>query len=273
MQAECYVLYNDRDLDKHFILFNQTKLSISEIQQVWKAIKDLTRLRPRVCCSPLEIARQAGWDDSVNVYEMETRVKTAVAALEQAGYVKRGQNMPHVYATSILARNMQEASFRIDQSPLFSQEQRRIDLCRFVLSTLYAQAVEIQPSERDEKPVQFSLVGLFKEYTNLPKINLRKEETVLSEMEDALLYLSNIGSLKLEGGFLVLYNGIELKRLITDNRIKYKLDDYRVLDEFYKQKIHQFHIVGEYANLMVRDYHAALQFVQDYFQMDYRKFI
>lgn len=95
----------------------------------------------------------------------------------------------------------------------------------------------------------------------------------MSDVEDALLYLSKIGALKLEGGFLVLYNGMEIKRLVTDNRIKYKVDDYRFLDEFYKQKIRQIHIVGEYANLMVRDYNAALQFVQDYFQMDFRKFI
>ena len=57
MQAECYVLYNDNDLDKHFILLNQTKLSMSEIQQVWRAIKTLTKFRPTVCCSALEIAR------------------------------------------------------------------------------------------------------------------------------------------------------------------------------------------------------------------------
>jgi Superfamily II DNA helicase len=60
IQADCYVLFNDSDLDKHFILLNQTKLSISEIQQVWKALKDLTKLRRKICCSPLEIARQAG---------------------------------------------------------------------------------------------------------------------------------------------------------------------------------------------------------------------
>jgi ATP-dependent DNA helicase RecQ len=42
MEASCYVLYSDSDLDKHFILLNQTKLSISDIQQVWKAIKELT---------------------------------------------------------------------------------------------------------------------------------------------------------------------------------------------------------------------------------------
>jgi uncharacterized protein len=58
LQADCYVLFNDNDLDKHFVLLNQTKLSISEIQQIWKAIKDLTKNRPNICCSALEIARQ-----------------------------------------------------------------------------------------------------------------------------------------------------------------------------------------------------------------------
>ena len=66
---------------------------------------------------------------------------------------------------------------------------------------------------------------------------------------------------------------MEIKRLVMDNKKRYKLDDYRFLDEFYKQKIRQIHIVGEYANLMVKDYDAALQFVQDYFQMDFKKFI
>lgn len=433
MQAECYVLYNDNDLDKHFILLNQTKLSISEIQQVWKAIKDLTKLRPSISCSPLEVARQAGWDDSVN--DIETRVKTAISALESAGYVKRGRNMPHVYATSILAKDMREASFRIDQSALFSEEQRtnakriikslissrsianagnddaesrvdyladtlgmtkdevinsvnlmrqeglladsldmsayilandtenksslildrfakleyyllsqltedgcefnlkelneqahsegitvssvknlrtlmyyltiknyvrksecgssksvrlipslevskliekyrlRIELCKFILDVLYAKAHELSVGEGDEKPVLFSLVGLHNEYKGMSRLDTHNREVALSDVEDALLYLSKIGALKLEGGFLVLYNGMEIKRLVTDNRIKYKVDDYRFLDEFYKQKIRQIHIVGEYANLMVRDYNEALQFVQDYFQMDFRKFI
>lgn len=46
-------------------MLNQTKLNISEIQQVWKAIKDFTKIRSTFCRSPLEIARQAGWDDTV----------------------------------------------------------------------------------------------------------------------------------------------------------------------------------------------------------------
>jgi ATP-dependent DNA helicase RecQ len=35
----------------------------------------------------------------------------------------------------------------------------------------------------------------------------------------------------------------------------------------------QIHIVGEFANMMVRNYNEALQFVNEYFQMDYRMFI
>ena len=91
-------------------------------------------------------------------------------------------------------------------------------------------------------------------------------------MEEALLYLSKIGALKLDGGFLVLYNAMNIERT-KDSKSRYKQDDYRMLNEFYKQKIQQVHIVGEYANLMVRDYRAALQYVQDYFQMDYKKFV
>ena len=433
--AECYVLFHDNDLDKHFILLNQTKLSISEIQQVWKAMKDLTRNRATVCCSPLEIARQAGWDDSGS--EMETRVKTAVAALESAGYVKRGRNMPRIYANSIRAANMAEASRRIDLSRLFSSERKaqakriikslissrsiaaagnddaesrvdyladilglekrdvidcvnlmrqeglladsmdmsayiykqdtqnrsmqtlnrfaklerflfdqidgqacgfalkelneaalnsgiahasvrnirtvlyyltikgyiakqesgasqhiqitplmerdrllkkfdkRIDLCRFILEYLYGQppAPAGENAQADQALVQFSLYGLHQAYCSQAKLPLPEGETTLSDMEDALLYLSKTGAMRLEGGFLVLYNGMEVKRLILDNKIRYKQEDYKTLDEYYKQKIQQIHIVGEYANLMVRDYSAALQFVQDYFQLDFKKFI
>lgn len=435
LQAECYVLFNDNDLDKHFILLNQTKLSISQIQQVWKAIKDLTQNRPNICCSALEIARQAGWDDSAGP-EMETRVRTAIAALESAGYIERGKNVPKVFATSIRAKNMTEASYRIRSSSLFSENQqldairiikslissrskattseesesrvdyladklalpkeavieainlmrqegiledyndmsayinnsdshhksslilerfaklerfilskisdegtsfvfkelnesaqengiststikniktilyflsiknyihkvenhnnfdadivptlcvnnlidkfeKRLELCRFILTELYSKAEQINSQEEgdDVKPVIFSLVGLYKEYQNIPKLNIGNTHVELSDVEDALLYMSKIGALKLEGGFLVLYNAMEIKRLIRDNRIKYKVEDYRLLDEFYKQKIRQIHIVGEYANLMVRDYNAALQFVQDYFHMDFKKFV
>ena len=58
LDADCFVLFNEEDLGKHFVLLNQTKLSIKEIGQVWKSIKDLTRFRLTISHSALEIAEE-----------------------------------------------------------------------------------------------------------------------------------------------------------------------------------------------------------------------
>ena len=439
MEAACYVLYGDNDLDKHFILLNQTKLSISEVQQVWKAIKDLTPSRNQISCSPLEIARQAGWGDEVS--DVETRVKAAIAALEEAGFIQRGSNTPHIFATGIAVNNMDEARRRLSQSALFDQTsredaarivnslisyrakasnpnsstesrvdyladilglsretvircvnlmrqegiladsrdmqawvdkttiardlnntlrleqflldhigpdttilnykrlnsealesglshsnprriktilyfltlkgyvrkeehrsaesvsirliadpdstasrfQRRALLCRHVVSELNRRALQQKAeAQHDTSPkplaatstqlVNFSLVDLLQNYTSSLLTFNPAEAPTLADTEEALLYLSKTGLLKIEGGFLVLYNTMQLVRK-ADRRARYGKEQYRLLDEFYKQRIRQIHIVGEYANLMVRDYDAALQFVRDYFSLDFRRFI
>ena len=433
LQAKCFVLYNDNDLDKHFILLNQTKLSISEIQQVWKAVKDITRQRMQTCCSALEIARKAGWDDSVT--DIETRVRTAIAALEQAGYLERGNNVPHVYATGIIVKSMDEARKRITSSLLFHNEEvekavriikslisqkhiakaqdaeaesrvdyladilgltksevvsavermrqegiladtkdvsaylndtgesenrsrlllrrftrleryildhitdgalrisckqlnddaqkngittatekdirtllyfltvkgytrkkedaahnieltrqadmqstikrfeKRLNICTFAVEWLYRQAQNTTLEESKKNGVQFSVVELLNDLKAQGQTFFESlDDLQLEDVEESLLYLSKIGALKLEGGFLVLYNAMNIRRL-KDNKLRYKQEDYRMLNEFYRQKIQQVHIVGEYANLMVRDYDAALQYVHDYFQMDYKAFV
>ena len=426
MQAECYVLYADSDLDKHFILLNQTKLSISEIQQVWKAIKDLTAKREKVSCSPLDIARQAGWGE--DVIDLETRIRAALAALEDAGYIYRGSNSPHLFATSIAVKNMDEARDRLTRSPLFdektreeavriirslissrataegrgaeaesrvdyladrlgldkatvirnvnlmrqdglladsrdmqawiskstsqrnldllmkleqfllrqfteearrfnykelneeainagltysnvkrlrrllhflmlkgyiykqeygitgivnvrlqaSQEvskrhfERRMDICRFVIDTICTG----KDLSKDAVLVNFSVVELLQQYISKQKLDVfaNDDNPTIADIEEALLYLTKTELMKIEGGFLVIYNTMQIGR-IADRRARYGKEQYRLLDEFYKQRIRQIHIVGEYANLMVRDYDAALRFVSEYFTMDFRKFI
>ncbi len=423
MEADCYVLFSEGDLDKHFLQLNRSKLTLSEIQQIWKAIKGLTGKRGTVCCSALEIAREAGWDDDHR--DIETKVRAAVNALETAGYVSRGKNVPHVYATSIKVNSMMEASARLEASPLFQDEQlqmrarrilqslissrstvhargaeaesrvdyladmlgiakeevvncvnlmrqegllednmdmsavlqtgkdgrQKLERCAVLETFLLSQITEdgfvrtaralnedarnqglkdasekrirsilfhlrtmgyirkeedketgvlcVRPrgnrkqltarAERrqdvaryllerfeaetagtpGDRQVRFSLVGLLQDYRGS---RIGTQGATLEEVKDALLFLARMEILKLEDGFAVLYNGMELKQL-KDNRAQYRREDYRLLDAFYQQRIQQIHIVGEYANLMVRDYSAALQFVQDYFQMDYQRFL
>ncbi|MDX9846361.1 MAG: RecQ family ATP-dependent DNA helicase [Tenuifilaceae bacterium] len=433
--ADCFVLFNEEDLGKHFILLNQTKLSIKEIQQVWKAIKDITRFRSTVSNSALEIARKAGWDD--NVVEIETRVTTAIAALEDAGYLRRGQNMPRVFANSILSKNAQEAIDKINASERFEEKQKdkairiikklfssksrkqssdesaesRIDyisdhlgivkedvinivnllreekiladakdltafikksenksrslsivnafcrienfllplieeqektfhikelneaaedkgcddvsinkiktiinfwaiknwikrqnleysknhfvmlclhpneflkeklekrheLARFIVEFLHEKSNANASNDeigKEEILVEFSVHELKAAYEN--SLNLFKLNVDLDDIEDTLFYLSKIEAIKIEGGFLVVYNRLTIERLEEDNKKRYTKDDYEKLNQFYENKVQQIHIVGEYAKKMISDYRKALQFVEDYFQLNYNSFL
>ena len=186
LSARCYVLYSDNDLDKHFILLNQTKLSISEIQQVWKAVKYLTKHRMKVNCSALEIARQAGWDDSVS--DIETRVRTALATLEQSGYLIRGNNVPHVYATGITVKNMDEARKRISASVLFGSDE--IEKSVRIIKSLISQKhiAKAQDSEAESRIDYLAdILGLSKREV-ISVVERMRQEGILADSKDTVSY-------------------------------------------------------------------------------------
>lgn len=417
-QAECYVLYNDGDLNKHFILLNQTKLTLSEINQVWSAVKKLTAKHDCIHISALEIARKAGWEE---IRDVETKVKSAIAALETAGYLRRGMNSPRIFATSIVPRNMDEASERIERCPDFTEDDKldarriikslisersrsragtaeaesRVDylsdmlgietrkvisivermrvagilakdddmtaylrlgqlrkfkyyiqLEKFLVETVIGECTKFSLKEINEKAIAsgiarssvkdirtilffwtirhyiekrpvtddyiqiaakvsasdlekqiavrnsiasfivyrfkdnnkeedgevkvgFSLAGLVGDYNDSA---LFPEKIDVGMAEEALLFLAKTGILNLEGGFMVLYNKLQIERL-KDSKCRYKKDDYHNLDDFYKQRIQQIHIIGKYANMMVSDKNRAMEYVHDYFVLDFKAFI
>ena len=417
-QAECYVLYNDDDLNKHFILLNQTKLTLSEINQVWIAVKKLTAKHDCIHISALEIARKAGWEE---IRDVETKVKSAIAALETAGYLRRGMNSPRIFATSIVPRNMDEASERIERCPDFTEDDKldarriikslisersrsragtaeaesRVDylsdmlgietrkvisivermrvagilakdddmtaylrlgqlrkfkyyiqLEKFLVETVIGECTKFSLKEINEKAIAsgiarssvkdirtilffwtirhyiekrpvtddyiqiaakvsasdlekqiavrnsiasfivyrfkdnnkeedgevkvgFSLAGLVGDYNDSA---LFPEKIDVGMAEEALLFLAKTGILNLEGGFMVLYNKLQIERL-KDSKCRYKKDDYHNLDDFYKQRIQQIHIIGKYANMMVSDKNRAMEYVHDYFVLDFKAFI
>lgn len=417
-QAECYVLYNDDDLNKHFILLNQTKLTLSEINQVWSAVKKLTAKHDCIHISALEIARKAGWEE---IRDVETKEKSAIAALETAGYLRRGMNSPRIFATSIVPRNMDEASERIERCPDFTEDDKldarriikslisersrsragtaeaesRVDylsdmlgietrkvisivermrvagilakdddmtaylrlgqlrkfkyyiqLEKFLVETVIGECTKFSLKEINEKAIAsgiarssvkdirtilffwtirhyiekrpvtddyiqiaakvsasdlekqiavrnsiasfivyrfkdnnkeedgevkvgFSLAGLVGDYNGSA---LFPEKIDVGMAEEALLFLAKTGILNLEGGFMVLYNKLQIERL-KDSKCRYKKDDYHNLDDFYKQRIQQIHIIGKYANMMVSDRKRAVEYVHDYFVMEFKSFI
>ncbi len=434
MTAECYVLYNEDDLTKHFNLLNQTRLNLKEVQQVWQAVKEMTKTRNKASNSALEFARKAGWDE--NVKQIETRVTTALSALEEAGYLKRTHNSPRVFATGILVRNANDAIEKINASPRFVDKEkgsairiikklisarsrkqnddevpearidyisdhlgiakeeviglvnklteekiladskdlnafinkgdsagrsRRIlsfflklekylfekidetpgivnikelngeallegcldvnparintifnfwsiknwviretkdidrnhiqiyfkqpvDLLRsklekrqllsvFILDFLYKRSEESEeiPGKMGEFPVEFSTSEIRDQYQQTS--HLFKIEIETGDIEDALLFLSRTGAISIEGGFMVIYNRLNIERIEKSNKVQYKKEDYKNLDEFYKNKTQQIHIVGAYAQKVIEDYNGALRFVDDYFKLNYSSFL
>lgn len=205
-------------------------------------------------------------DKAVNdgiVTSREKDIRTLLYFLTVKGYIRKREDAAHNIEVVCLS----------DMESIMSRFEKRLEICRFTVEWLYQQAVEEKPDTDDNNAIQFSVIELLNQIkSNLHSIFCNAQNIQLEDVEEALLYLSKIGALKLEGGFLVLYNAMDIRRL-KDNKLRYKQEDYRLLNEFYKQKIQQVHIVGEYANLMVKDYNAALQYVQDYFQMDYKKFV
>ncbi|MEJ8756810.1 RecQ family ATP-dependent DNA helicase [Pontibacter sp. H259] len=133
LQANCHLLFDENDLNDHFALLNQTKLSKKEVGQIWKAVKDFKRLK--FTKSALELAKQAGWD--TDILNLETQVKAAIAALEDVGYLKREMNSPRIFAQSILVRNV-EAANKIIRSNLDrfpdDQEQHAIRVFQYLIS-------------------------------------------------------------------------------------------------------------------------------------------
>ncbi len=432
LEADCFILFREDDLNKHFILQNATRLTIQEVNQIWRAIKNLTRFRASVSSSALEIAREAGWDETLR--EIETRVITAIASLEEAGYLMRKQNRARVFADSILSRTAQEAIDRIDASAIIPEADKtnatriirnliaskrrsmlsddkgesRTDYLSAILGIPHDDVIRVITLMRQERiladaqdlrayfgsgddagkglkavkqhsaalhflngltedepvvlnikearermasgsqpdvtgqQVRTALIYMASrhwiKYTYLDpdrnivrirrviaqtdvEIKLRRLDELapfllqylsrldrgsttdekqsepllfsvlelkdaversgdmmlqacsVGDIEDALFYLNKIRVLDIDGGFLVVYKGMRLERKEDNLRIQYKEDDYKKLKQFYNQKIQQVHIVGEYARRMITDYADALQFVDDYFSLNYSVFI
>lgn len=132
IQAKCYILYNENDLSGHFQLLQRSKLNQKEIDQVWRAIKGMTRFRDRVSKSAKELARAAGWEQEIK--DVQNKVTASLAALEDRGYVKRTLNSPQVFATSLLTKDLESALRLVNDSAVITDKQK--EDCRRVLQRI-----------------------------------------------------------------------------------------------------------------------------------------
>lgn len=122
IKAKCYILFHEEDLTKHFDLLRSSKLNHKQIEQVWRGVVRMTRFRKSVSRTAKEIAAAAGWDDEL--YDLETKVKTSIAALEDKGFVKRDLNSPRIFATGLQTSKLEQALRIVHGSKKLTKEQK-----------------------------------------------------------------------------------------------------------------------------------------------------
>ena len=181
IQAKCYILFHEDDLSKHFSLLQTTKINQKEVQQIWMAVKRMTKFRDKVSQSALQIAKQAGWDTEMR--DLGTKVKTSLAALEDKEFVVRTQNSPIVFANSLMVRKIDKAIEILNTAKSLSERQKqnctrilqrlvKEDECRvdYLADTLDLKMGEVQESINNLRELE--LLGDKKDLTAF--INMKK---------------------------------------------------------------------------------------------------
>ena len=193
LEAKCYVLFHQNDLSRHFMMLNQSMLNRTEIQSIWKAVQKKSganKNRLKLSLSALQLAREAGWPEGQN--EQETKVKAAIAALEDAKYLRRDNNLPKIYASSLKGPNASKALDLIYQHPELEEQtkQNAIRIIKFLYGSRQRQRAE--KTEVGEARLDYLADKLgVKIQVVQQTINLLKQLGILGDDKELQILFSN----------------------------------------------------------------------------------
>ncbi len=136
--ANCVLLFAVEDVERQFSLSARSRLARHEIGAVLKALRRLeTRTKTdAVVATPGEIVRE----EKDQEFERDkatddTRVKTAVAWLEEAKLLTREENRVQVFPSSLRIRTVEEAAAILDRAQITGRRRAQLlDLVRHVMN-------------------------------------------------------------------------------------------------------------------------------------------
>lgn len=180
LTAQCPLLFDENDLDKHFNTLNRTKLSSDEINAVFRVIKNSSQ-NP-LLKTTLEIAKDAHWDveDKATGYDM--KIKTSLLELEREGYLERKRNRVRYFGDSIAQNSLEKLHKAIHENGYDNNTaQRLVLILQTILGRGKPQAVQI-----DELAL---LLGYDKQDVAEALLTL-KELQIITESKDMSLFIS-----------------------------------------------------------------------------------
>lgn len=128
--AVCVLLFNTDDVERQFSLSARSRLARHEISGILKALRRLDakgKHRGGVVATPGEIVREdVAQDFERDSATDDTRVKTAIAWLEEATLLTRDENRVQVFPSSLRIRTMQEVDAILTKAEITGSRRKQL---------------------------------------------------------------------------------------------------------------------------------------------------
>ena len=137
--ARCVLLYVDEDVERQHSMSAASRLSRRDIQSVLRALRQLQRKKSRdeaLVATAGEILDEDGEEGfKRDIATDDTRVRTAIAWLEEAGLVRREENRVQIFPSSLRIRDLAEAEQRLSaRVPVAVNRKKYLNLLQILIS-------------------------------------------------------------------------------------------------------------------------------------------
>ena len=142
--AQCVLLYAPDDVERQFGMSARSRLTRQEIHGILRALRNLDR-KKRFGGEVVATTGEILGEDEVKAFERDsatddTRVRTAVAWLEEADLLSREENVVQVFPSSLQVNSVEEARARLARAPITGAY--REQLLRIAEALIWASADE-----------------------------------------------------------------------------------------------------------------------------------
>ena len=120
--ASCVLLYTTDDVERQFGMSARSRLTREEIHGILRALRNLDR-KKRFAGEVVATAGEILGEDEENAFNRDgatddTRVRTAVAWLEEAELVTREENLVQLFPSSLRVSSVGEAKKRLEKADI-----------------------------------------------------------------------------------------------------------------------------------------------------------
>ena len=196
--ARCVLFYTLDDVEQQFMLSSRSRLNRREIHSILRALRRLDRKK----VAGGEVVATAGeilLDEEDNIFKRDsvtddTRVRTAIAWLEEAALLTREENRVQVFPSSLRVNSLEEAHTRLNKASI--RDDYRGKLLRIVETLMQADPDEGISTDELIGAAGLSAENVCSALYDLERLEIASNETALTAYVHAGVERSSTKRLK-----------------------------------------------------------------------------